>query len=231
MSQPIQIDYTLISYMVIAIFGLVGFMRGWWKEAITSGLLALLLVLLKKPETAAKLVDYIDKIVVFVWGAMQNVRTSSDMMAAALPTEEAPVVDPKRYSIYVIILVAAIVASYFFSKIGLTQTMSAGARIIGAGLGIYNGTVVLTLMREFVIGRFLPGASEMSAAAVAPASVSLEVTSLPQTSYADAPVVYFLIAGGILVFVVAIFSSVRLGRQQPPLYSRGKDKRGNGGED
>ena len=219
MSQPVQIDYTLISSMVIGIFGLVGFMRGWWKEAITTGLLALLLLLLRRPEDAAKLVDSIDRIVVAAWEAIQQMRAASGMIAAAMPAEEPPVLDPKRYSVYVIILVVAVVASYFLSRIGLTDTMSAAARLIGGLLGVYNGIVVLTLVREFMIGRFLPGAGDMSAAAAAPTSVAVEVMNLPETSFAEAPVVWFLIGGGCLVFLAAIITSVRLGRQRPPVYA------------
>jgi hypothetical protein len=231
MNEPLQIDYTLISYMVIGIFGLVGVMRGWWKEAITTGLLTLLMLLLKQPESAAKLVDSIDKIVMAAWSAIQQARASSDMIAAALPAEDPPVIDPKRYSVYIIILVLAIIASYFFSRVGLAQSMSAAARLIGGVLGVYNGVVVLTLVREFMIGRFLPGAGEadMSAAAVAPTSVSVEVMNLPATSIADAPTVYYLIAAGILVFLVAIVTSVRLGRQQPPLYSPAKERQSRNG--
>lgn len=229
MTQLVQLDYTVVTYIVIAVFGLVGFMRGWWKEAVTTGLLALLLLLLKQPDAATGIVDFIDRLVVSGWEAIQTLRQSSDMIAAAMPVEEPPVIDPKNRSIYIIILVAAVIASYFFSKIGLTESMSAAARIIGGVLGVYNGYVVLTLVREFLIGRFLPGAGDMAAAAVAPTSVQVEVTNLPQSSMADAPYVYYWVAVGCLAFLVALITAVKLGRQQPWGYSSGKRKDGNSG--
>jgi hypothetical protein len=225
MSQVVQIDYPMFATMAVGLFGLVGFMRGWWKEAITTGLLTLLLLLLKKPDVAAGLINSIDSIVVAAWNALRPILESTAGTVSAVAAEEPPVIDPKRYSIYVIILVLAVVASYFFSKIGLTQTLSAGARLLGGGLGVYNGYVVITLLREYVIGRYLPGAGEMAAAAP-PTAISIEVANLPQASLADAPTVYFLIAAGGMVFLVAVATAFRVGRQRPPLY--GKEKRAGG---
>lgn len=229
MNQLVQLDYTLVTYIVIAIFGLVGFMRGWWKEALTTGLLALLLLLLKQPDAASGIVDFIDRMVVSGWDAIQTVRQSSDMIAAAVPVEEPPVIDPKSHSVYIIILVVAVVASYFFSKVGLTESMSAAARIIGGVLGVYNGYVVLTLVREFLIGRFLPGGGDMAAAAVAPTSVQIEVTNLPQSSMADAPYVYYWVAAGCLALLVALLTAIKFGRQQPWGYTSGNKRDGNSG--
>jgi uncharacterized membrane protein required for colicin V production len=226
MSQIVQIDYPMFATIAVGLFGLVGFMRGWWKEAITTGLLTMLLLLLKKPDTAAGLINSIDSIVVAAWNALRPILESAAVTTSAVAAEEPPVIDPKRYSIYVIILVLAVIASYFFSKIGLTQTLSAGARLLGGVLGVYNGYVVLTLLREFVIGRYLPGASDMAAAAAPPTTVSIEVTNLPQASLADAPTVYFLIAAGGIVFLVAVATAFRVGRQRPPLY--GKEKKAGG---
>jgi hypothetical protein len=226
MNQLVQLDYVLISYIVIAIFGLVGFMRGWWKEAFTTGLLALLLLLLKQPDAAAGIVDFIDRMVVSGWDAVQQVRQTSDMLAAAVPVEEPPVIDPKNHSIYIIILVVAVIASYFFSKIGLTESMSAGARIIGGVLGVYNGYIVLTLVREFLIGRFLPGGADMAAATAAspPTSVQMEVTNLPQSSMADAPFVYYWVAAGCLAMLVALITAMRFGRTPPWGYAKKQKK-------
>ncbi|PWH18905.1 MAG: hypothetical protein DDG58_05795 [Ardenticatenia bacterium] len=222
MSQSLQIDYTLVTYIVIGIFALVGFMRGWWKEAVTTGLLTMLILVVKRPEAAAGVFDFIDKLVMTIWQALQRVRETSDLVASALPAEEPPVIDAKRQSIYIIILVAAVVASYFFSKIGLTQTMSAGARLIGALLGAYNGYIVLNLLDWLMRGR-LPGAEEVTAAGVPPSEVTLTVTNLPTTRTLEQDgVVLLLLAGGFLVFLLAVVTSIRFGRREPPLYHKAR---------
>lgn len=225
MSQSLQIDYTLVTYIVIGIFALVGFMRGWWKEAVTTGLLTLLVLVVKRPEAAATVFDFIDKLVVTIWQALQRLRETSDLVASALPAEEPPVIDGKRQSIYIIILIAAVVASYFFSKIGLTQTMSAGARLIGALLGAYNGYIVLNLLDWFMRGR-LPGVGEVTAAGAPPSEVTLTVKNLPATSTLEQDgVVLLILAGGFLVFLVALATSISFARRQPPLYRRARIRR------
>ncbi len=226
MSQSLQIDYTLVTYIVIGIFALVGFMRGWWKEAVTTGLLTLLILVVKRPELAATVFDFIDKLVMTIWQALQRVRETSDLVASALPAEEPPVIDAKRQSVYIIILIAAVIASYFFSKIGLTQTMSAGARLIGALLGAYNGYIVLNLLDWFMRGR-LPSVEEVTAAGVPPPSeVTLTVTNLPTTRTLEQDgVVLLLLAGGFLVFLLALVTSIGFVRRQPPLYRRARIRR------
>ena len=44
MNSLVQVDFVVLMYMVAGVFGLVGFFRGWWKEAITAGLLSALLI-------------------------------------------------------------------------------------------------------------------------------------------------------------------------------------------
>ncbi len=225
MNQLLQIDYTLVTYIVIGIFALVGFMRGWWKEAITTGLLTLLVLVVKRPEAAATVFDFIDKLVMTLWQALQRVRETSDLIASALPAEEPPVIDAKRHTVYIIILIVAVVASYFFSKIGLAQNMSAGARLIGGLLGAYNGYIVLNLLDWFMRGR-LPGAEEVAAAGAPPSEVTLKVTNLPATRTLEQDsLVLLILAGGFLVFLLALVTSIKLGRQQPPLYRKAEKER------
>src|SRR6185503_13202149 len=56
-----QIDWTIISYLVIGFFAVIGFFRGWWKEAITTFLLALLVLLLQQPDWAQKIIDWLNQ--------------------------------------------------------------------------------------------------------------------------------------------------------------------------
>jgi hypothetical protein len=224
MTDLIQIDYKVLAYMIVGVFGLVGFFRGWWKEAITTGLLTLLLLMLKVPSIATVIVQIMDRIVNSVWAFIQSLQQSSGPVAsAAASVGPPPNVDPQRYWIYVITLVVLVIASYFIGKIGLTQGLSAGARLLGAIAGFYNGFVAISLVREFVIGRFLPGAPAFAATATPPSTVSVQVVNMPQSSIADAPTVFFLIGIGFLLFLIAIgtavkFEKVKISRKAPPLY-------------
>ena len=222
----IQVDYNVLAYMVVGVFGLVGFFRGWWKEAITAGLLTLLLVMLTVPDVATVIVNALNTAVNTVWNFIQSIRQTSPAVASVAQVGAAPNVTPQNYWVYVFILVGLVLASYFFGKIGLTQGLSAGSRLLGAVVGFYNGFIVISLLREFVIGRYLPGASAAAANATPPSTASVQVFNLPQASATDHPTVFILIAVGFLLFIIALITGfnvqgVRLSRKAPPLH-RGK---------
>jgi hypothetical protein len=224
MTDLIEIDYQALAYMVIGAFGLVGFFRGWWKEAITTGLLTLLLLMLKVPSIATRIVEIMDTIVNAIWNFIQSLRESSSFVASTVQVGPPPDVNPQRYWIYVITLIVLVIASYFIGKTGLTKNgLTAGARLLGAILGFYNGFVVISLVREFVIGRFLPGAPAAAATATPPSTVTVQVMNMPATSIADPPTVYFLIGAGLLLFIIAIsvawsVQRAKVSRKVPPLH-------------
>ncbi len=224
MTDLIQIDYQALTFMIVGAFGLVGFFRGWWKEAITTGLLTLLLLMLKEPAIATRITLFMDRIVDTVWDLIQSLRQTSEFVASAVEVGPPPDVDPRRYWVYVITLVVLVVASYFIGKTGLTQHgLSAGARLLGAILGFYNGFVTISLVREFVIGRFLPGAPAFAATATPPSTLSIQVVNMPEGSIADPPTVYFLIGIGLLLFIIALssgwkFQRAKISRKVPPLH-------------
>jgi uncharacterized membrane protein required for colicin V production len=223
MTDIVQVDYNVLAYMIVGVFGLVGFFRGWWKEAITAGLITLLLVMLMVPSLATVIVGALNTVVDTVWNFIQSLRQSSPAVASVAQAGPPPDVDPQRYWVYVFILVALVLASYFIGRIGLTEGMSAGSRLLGGVVGFYNGFIAVSLLREFVIGRYLPGASAAAASATPPSSVSVQVMNMPQASATDTPTIYILIAVGFLLFIIALITGfnvqgVKLSRKAPPLH-------------
>jgi len=228
MTNLVQVDYNVLAYMIVGVFGLVGFFRGWWKEAITAGLLTLLLVMLTVPDMATIIVNALNTVVDTVWNFIQSIRQSSPAVASVAPVGAPPDVTPERYWVYVFILVALVIASYFFGKIGLTQGLSAGSRLLGGVVGFYNGFIAVSLLREFVLGRYLPGASAAAATATPPSTVAVQVMNLPQASATDHPTVFILIAVGFLLFIIALAAGfnvqgVKVSRKTVPLH-KGKPK-------
>jgi len=224
----IQVDYNVLTYMVVGVFGLVGFFRGWWKEAVTAGLLTLLLVMLTVPDVATVIVNALNTAVNTVWAFIQSIRQSSPAVASVAQVGAPPSVTPQNYWVYVFILVGLVIASYFLGKIGLTQGLSAGSRLLGALVGFYNGFVAVSLLREFVLGRYLPGASAAAANATPPSTASVQIFNLPQASATDHPTVFILIAVGFLLFIIALITGfnvqgVKLSRKNVPLH-KGKPK-------
>jgi hypothetical protein len=228
MTGIVQVDYNVLLYMVVGVFGLVGFFRGWWKEAVTSGLLTLLLVMLTVPDVATVIVNALNTAVDTVWAFIQSIQKSSPAVASVAQVGTPPDVTPQNYWVYVFILVGLVLASYFLGKVGLTQGLSAGSRLLGGIVGFYNGFIAVSLLREFVLGRYLPGASAAAASATPPSTVSVQVMHLPQASATDHPAVFILIAVGFLLFIIALITGfnvqgVKVSRKNVPLH-KGKPK-------
>ena len=62
-----QIDWMVLTYLIIIVFAIGGFFRGWWKEAITTFFLVGLLILLQRPDWAQILIDVINQVILFIW--------------------------------------------------------------------------------------------------------------------------------------------------------------------
>ena len=79
------------------------------------------------------------------------------------------------------------------------------ARIFGGILGLVNGFIALSLVREYILGRFLPG-SGVSAASAVPETVTVTIADVPQSSIMDGFTVWIFVAIGLLAAAVAIGS-------------------------
>ena len=124
MNNTLNIDYTVVFYMVVGLFGLAGFLRGWWKEAITTGLLSLLLIMLEKPELAQQIIDSINKLI-------DTFRNSSAFSAAGNLAPGSEISASQRET-YIIVLIVLIIVSYFIGNMTLNNNLTAGGRIFGA---------------------------------------------------------------------------------------------------
>lgn len=229
MSSLVQVDFTTLVYMVAGVFGLVGFFRGWWKEAITAGLLSALVLLMKRPEAASGVIGSLNVITTLLWeNVLLPLITSGEAVSAQ--AETGPILSDENYSSYIVILIVFILLSYLVSKIGLTDRISAFGRILGAVLGFYNGFVIITLVRDLLLGGLFPSTADMVATSVQPESLSIEVTNVPTMSILNGPWALIFVLCGVLLFLVAIPSGFKrenrkLMRRPPPLYGVKKKKK------
>lgn len=215
----VQIDFQIFFYMVVGLFGLVGFYRGWWKEAITTGLLTFLLLLLEKPEWAAQIIEWINS-------ALDYLRDTS-VFSASGAMDPPPDIDPATSQFYIVVMIVLIVASYFIGRSNLQNDTTSGGKLFGGILGLTNGFIALSLIREYIIRRFLPG-SGISASAVAPPQLTLTITDIPRESITDGLAIWILIIAGAIVFLGAITTryevkkGLSVAKKVPPGYSAPK---------
>ena len=193
-------DFQVFFYMVIGIFGLAGFMRGWWKEAITTGLLVFLLAMLKYPELAAAVVDLLN----------QGLDLMSDLLIKAQIIDSSIThINSSNSQFYVFTTIFIIIISYFIGKSAAgTLNITVGGRMFGAILGLLNGFIILSLFREYILQRFLPNTEISAAAAASATTATVTISNVPPQTVMDGAGIWILIIGGALLFFFAISNRV-----------------------
>lgn len=225
MTATITVDYAVLMWMVIVLFGMVGFFRGWWKEGLTTGLLTLLVVLLKFPGLAECVVNTINKLLKLLYIAIIAHSLDIERIAeVAKEIGEIPIkIDATDYRVYFVGLIGVLIVSYIMGKIGVNSKVI-GPNLLGALLGaifgLLNGFTVVSLVREYMVGRYLPGAAAEAATIT---SISLTVEDMPTPGIAEGWVPWLLVAiGALLLFAVLAtrwsVERTRIRGVAPPLY-------------
>lgn len=214
-----QINWTLITCVVIVFFAWSGYARGWWKEAITTAFLAVLVLLLQQPDWANSLIDGFNNLVSTLWGFIPNsiqtlindvLATFLDVSAGGTAAPQANASDPGTWIIILLLLVAV---STLISRAAFINRPTTLGAILGAAIGGLNGFLALNLVREYLDGRALPGQATFpteitmaGASAFGPASptISIQATNLPSFAILDNAVPYIVIGMGILLAVAVI---------------------------
>ncbi|MBE7550650.1 MAG: hypothetical protein HS126_06195 [Anaerolineales bacterium] len=241
-----QINWTLITCVVIVFFAWSGYARGWWKEAITTAFLAVLILLLQQPAWAKSLIDGFNSLVSTIWGFIpSSIQTLiNDILETFLGVStgggaiQANASDPGTW---IIILILAVAVSTLLGRAAFANKPTPLGAIFGVLIGSTNGFLVLNLVREYLDGRALPGRAVASAeitqagtSAFGPASptISIQATNLPSFTILDSAVPYIFIGAGLVLAIAVINTRIALktnkegGRKidtkvVPPFYKSG----------
>lgn len=221
-----EINWTLLTYIVVIYFALSGLSRGWWKEAITTFALAILLLFLQNPDWARSFIILINQIIAAVWQYIPTGLTGfvNDGLGNFLAIETqggAPYqIDPAAPETWFTILSIVLGAALLIGRFSFAYMPTFLGRVLGAVVGGVNGWLLLSIAREYLDGRALPGnevaaaTSEITLVGVSsfgPPSTSLAMraTDLPSFTVMDSFLPWVVI-GGSLVFLFAVFKT-RLG--------------------
>jgi hypothetical protein len=216
-----QINVTLLTYIVVIIFAISGFYRGWWKEAITTIILAFLIFLLQTPNFARNLITTFNSIVTTIWAlvpaSLKQYLTSIfgiDTSGSALQA------DVNSTSTWLTLLILLILGAILINRLllpggirrqGYAYSVTPIGAVLGAILGGLNGFIVANLILEYFTGRALPGgqpATEIAMSngrAVAIASPGL---NLPSFTILDSFVPWVIIGLGVLLLLAVLRNRV-----------------------
>jgi hypothetical protein len=199
MTGVVEIDYTVLGYIIIGLFALVGFFRGWWKEGVTTVLLVLLVVMLTQPQAAVSLINIVNRLLEFI----------KPIVSISL--------DPNNRNVYVTTLIVLVTMSYLVGKVGLGgYAVAPMGAILGGVLGAVNGFIVSSLVKEYLLGGLSPGAAVTAAAAAPTNVVSFQVTGVGgQTLSSGKELFWGILLVGIVVLVLLVSTRFELARPTP----------------
>lgn len=233
-----EINWTVVTYLVIGLFALSGFFRGWWKEGILTLFLVLLLVLLQIPTVAEAVITFINDIVEAIWGIAPDFFSYIFELLFGVSTANnaAAQFDPSEAGTWLLVLVIMLVVAVLVGNLlvpgrGVTVVGS----VLGGLLGAFNGFLAVSLVREYLDGRALPGSQaqlpteiQLQGGAVAGRAApgfTIQATELPQFTILDSILPWILIGVGLVIFIAVIrtgfgFRGFGLNRRVPPGYRR-----------
>ncbi len=229
-----ELNWTVLTYFIIGLFALSGFFKGWWKEAVVTVFLAVLIFFLQNPDLAQVAIDIFNNILASVWDFIPNsllptvdstMRTvfAVDTGGGALQFDAG---DPSTWLMVLIVVIAvAILLGRSTLPGGIIQhgfryAPTATGSVLGGLIGGLNGFLILSLVREYLDGRNLPigdsPATEIAFAGggqvvgMASSGVAIRTTQMPDFTILDSFLPWVIVGVGILIFFAVLRNRVGL---------------------
>jgi hypothetical protein len=210
-----EVNWTIITYLVVGYFAMAGFSRGWWKEAITTVVLSLFIFLLQNPDWAEGVVEAINEVITAIWQALPdtirptlNEGINTIFAVNTAGSYQLSASDPETW-LTILALVAGV--AVLLGRVSFGNQPTPLGKVLGAVVGGFNGLIMLSLIREYLDGRALPGqvvsaSSELrligGSSFGPPASgVSIQATGLPNFTILDSALPWIAIAIGVFFFL------------------------------
>ena len=201
----------ILSYLVIgvlAVFGVIGFWRGWLREVATlAGLLVSWMLLITLGETFIGLVNRLFLMAAFTLRGGFDARDPSLLLREL---RQRPLVDPRHPDLFLGLLVLLLAAAAFAAANRLVARASGwSAQGLGALVGVANGYLIAYLSLHYL--------APAQPAGLAP---GVNAWSVAETLGQYLPTV--LLVGVGLAVVIALISSRRLSGRSSPRPARSK---------
>ena len=199
MSSPftLEIPYDQLVLLVMALFMFVGAMRGIHREVVTTIGLVALSALLVEPALAKPIVGYISNMIKLVIAfILSHFSVNPKVLLATYAEVEVPFSAENPYLFLIAALILFVLLSYATHGSG---SVTAFSHIVGGLLGLFNGFLIISLFKEYVL-KYITARNPTAVAALGPPSqVSVALKGMPSTG---------LLGGSSLQLVVVILGAV-----------------------
>ncbi|HMQ50509.1 MAG TPA: hypothetical protein PKE64_02240 [Anaerolineae bacterium] len=224
-----EINWTVVTLVVMGGFALTGFLRGWWKESVNTIFLGLLIFLLRQSQLAQLLIETLNQVLDFLWQLIPG--AFRDQLGVWL--EPVFGLDELRadagagatwFTILLLSIGGAILLSRFLMPSGhrprfpyYIYSVTWSGAILGALLGLLNGWIITSLLREYLLGQSLPNndlAAGMIATQQATAQPVVQALQTPANTILDSFVPWLVIIFGLFLAAAAAKSRVLVERNK-----------------
>ena len=200
--MDVYLDYNQIQMVVIGVFAFVGIFRGWLKELFTSFLLLLMALPLFYPSLADAIVEFANEIIRIIQKFFSVLTNAPKSDVQAFSTGS----DGNAYILFIGILALLVILSYMSDRIGIgQQSMTVFSALLGGLLGAFNGFMIVTLIKSYVLGSFFAGTETQAQAAAAAtvSDISVTVENVPPPAFLanSGQILPILIVGGVFLIV------------------------------
>ncbi|MBN1995681.1 MAG: hypothetical protein JW953_23540 [Anaerolineae bacterium] len=246
----LQINWTVLVLLIMGHFALAGFFKGWWKEAITTIFLAVLVFFLQMPSAAQFFINSINWVIAAIWQILPSFVLDFLATVFGLGTAGSPPqIDASSPQTWLIMLIVFVGLAILFGRLSMPGSgrrgdysgyvVTCGGGLFGVLLGAVNGWLIISLIRAYLDGRNLPAGSEMASIGMASPvadQIAIQAVNVPNASILDSFLPWLFVGISLAVLVAAFKSRVavrenkgfrKIDFRPPPGYAKTKITKGS----
>jgi hypothetical protein len=194
--MTVPIEYSEVLTLVLIIFAMVGMMRGWYREGVTSLFVAFLAILVWRPEIGNGIIDWINSFLRFFLGFFKAGLTFDTAKLSAGTAAIGDVLDPTSYQLWIIITVVLVGISYAVGEATFTGSATPLGRLLGGVIGAANGFVIFSLAKQFLANDW---GTQNGISTQSVGEVAIQMTNVPADSFVSGYGIIF-----VLILLIAV---------------------------
>ena len=193
--MTLPIEYNEVLTLVLVIFGIVGMMRGWYREGVTALFVALLAILVWRPEIGESIISWVNSFIKFILAFFKAGLTFNTTKLTTAATGIGSILDPDSYRLWIVIMVMLVGISYAVGEATFNGKVAPLGRLLGGFIGAANGFVLISLTKQFLSnywtaqGRVVAQSGE----------VAIQMTKVPADSFVSGYGIVF-----VLILLIAV---------------------------
>lgn len=196
--MTIPIEYSEVLTLVLIIFAIVGMMRGWYREGVTALFVALLAILVWRPEIGEAIIDWVNNFLRFILAFFRAGLTFNTTRLTAEAAATRDLLDPSSYRLWIVITVMLVGISYAVGEATFNGKMAPLGRLLGGIIGAANGFVLVSLAKQYLANYWASQGRVMAQSG----QVAIQMTNVPATSFINGFGIVFILI--ILIAVVGL---------------------------